>query len=350
MAPERKKVNDKQESFAENLPNSKWRRLTLYSKEMIADKFTIIFLFSGQGSHYRGMGRNLFDTSPCFRESLLRSDALIRRHLSRALLEELYGNKIPHFEDLLITHPAIVAIEIAMLDLLNDRGVEPDYAVGTSLGEFAAAVAAGIWNAEAALEAAVEQAKAIVRSNIEGGMLAVIHEDRERWRPSYQKHQLYLASENFNGHFTLSGSTSSLDAFTAAWKTEQKSFLRLPVAHPFHSPLIEPAQSDFTYFMAGNTLSAGQKFISGLRCTTLQDLPRDYFWHAVSKPSDFIRLTRFLELHRPCLYVDLGPSGTSANFIKHNLSPSSPSRYFQIMTPFGRELEQLDALKRLLDN
>lgn len=310
-------------------------------------KFKIVFLFSGQGSHYRGMGQQLYENHPVFRESFQQSDMLYSQLLNRSLAEALYQDMEPDFDELLLTHPAIVAVEIAMLRVVKALGIEPDFVVGASLGEFAAAVGAGIWSAEDALEAAIEQAKAIVRSNSEGGMLAVINASEEPLRPAYEGLGLFLASENFDGHFTLSGTTDKLDAFQAILHQKGYSFQRLAVSHPFHSPLIETAKNDFLYYLSGKTLAPANNFISGLKGALLPSLPGDYFWQAISQPTDFIRLTRFLEHYSPCLYLDLGPSGTSATFMKYNLRQSSSSLALPIMTPFRNEFKQLEALKRL---
>src|SRR5690242_15974263 len=123
----------------------------------------MVFLFSGQGSQYRGMGSSLFKNNAVFRRSIEQSDAIVQQLLGRSLINELYFISNPVFDDLLITHPAIVAVEIAMWQVMNDMGLQPAYVTGNSLGEFAAAVASGVWSAEHAVEASVEQAKSVVR-------------------------------------------------------------------------------------------------------------------------------------------------------------------------------------------
>ncbi|MCB9298318.1 MAG: acyltransferase domain-containing protein [Lewinellaceae bacterium] len=316
---------------------------------MMTDKFKTVFVFSGQGSQYRGMGRQLFESNAAFREGILQSDAVVRRHLGRSLIEELYHSPQSEFDELLITHPAIIAVEMGMLRLMQKMGIKADFAVGSSLGEFAAAAAAGIWSPEDALEAAIEQAKAIVRSGAEGGMLAVISE-RASLEQSYSEHGLFLASENFPGHFTLSGPSQNLGTFQAELDGRAVSYIRLPVAHPFHSPLIEAGRGDFARFMSTAPLQAAHAsmFISGLDGRERRTVHQDYFWRVISQASNFARLVQFLELQGPCLYIDLGPSGTSATFVKYNLPSSSRSRCIQIMTPFNRETEQLDLLRASL--
>ncbi len=311
----------------------------------------IVFLFSGQGSHYRGMGRALYAKNPVFAKSLQKSDVLVQEHLGRPLIKALYetDNKTP-FDDLLTTHPAIVAIELAMLAVLEDKGITPDHVLGNSLGEFAAGVACGIWTQQSALEAAIAQALAIVQSGTEGGMLALIDIDDDKLKTIINNYDLSLASKNFPGHFTVSGTTDRLDALEHELKATTIPYLRLPVTYPFHSPLLAPAKAGFSYYSytAPPLNTPTKAFISGVYARSMQQIPDDYFWTVVSESAHFIDLIAYMEAKAPCLYLDLGPSGTSATFAKYNLSKHSTSVTQAIMTPFGREDKQLEKLCKML--
>ncbi|SFD21548.1 bacillaene synthase trans-acting acyltransferase [Chitinophaga sp. CF118] len=309
----------------------------------------IVYLFSGQGSHYRGMGRQLFEHNPVFRQSLLQSDLFVQQQLGRSLVDELYNFTGTPFDDLLITHPAIVAIEIAMYCVLKEIGIQPDFVSGNSLGEFAAGVVSGIWSAGMAIEAAIEQARSIVRNDVQGGMIAVIHQHDSSLKILYQQHGLYLAADNFPGHFTLSGTAADLDRFQLLLEKQDINYLRLAVSYPFHSPLIDSGRNGFDYYTGGISLLAPEKgFISGITGNPMPVIPDNYFWEVVRAYSNFPVMVRFLESKQPCLYIDLGPSGTAATFIKYNLSKTSSSVTLPLMTPFGRELDQLEKLQELI--
>jgi bacillaene synthase trans-acting acyltransferase len=310
----------------------------------------IVFLFSGQGSHYRGMGKTLYDSYPCFAKSLKQSDALVEQHLGQSIIGELYNRKHKNFDDLLITHPAIVAVELAMLEVMKELGITPDYISGNSLGEFAAGVAAGIWTKEMALEAAIEQAKSIVQGGVEGGMLAVINESASNLAHLLAQNELYIASDNFPDHFTVSGEKDRLDVFENQLNKLEVSFLRLPVAFPFHSPLIEAGKTGFNYYTytAPPHAKPSKGFISGLYSKELDAIPPDYFWKVISQRTNFITFVEYMEAKGPCLYLDLGPSGTAATFVKYNLSRQSNSITHPIMTPYNSEPKQLQSLRNIL--
>lgn len=317
---------------------------------MQGSQLKTVFLFTGQGSQYRGMGEKLFRSDKVFNDSLERSSAIVQRQLGVNLIAELYTVKEPVFDDLLITHPAIVAVEIAMYRLLCSMNIVPDLVAGNSLGEFAAAAAAGVWSDEEAVEAAIEQAKSIIRHCANGGMMAVINCNRQYLDQLCSQYNLSLASDNTEDHFTVAGDVACLAALEEVLKKTEIPYVKLPVRYAFHSPRIAEAAEGFDYYMscAQQLRPANPGFISAMTCTSQDRLPRDYFWQAVSNYTSFPALCHYLEQQGPCIYIDLGPSGTATTFFKHNLSPGSLSRSFSIMTPFKKENQQLNMLQELL--
>lgn len=310
----------------------------------------IAFLFSGQGSQYIGMGKRLFENNKVFITSLERSEEIVQKQLGRSLIQELYFTDQKRFDDVLITHPAIVAVEIAMYKVVQDIGIKADYVLGNSLGEFSAGVVSGIWDEETAVEASIEQAKSLFRNNTFGGMLAVLHQNEITLEKAYQNYNLFLAGDNFEGHFTLSGSVENLDAFQLELARRDIQFLRLPVGVPFHSPLVLKGLSDFNYYMGMVKLNKPKPgFISGVKNKEVDSVvDNSYFGAVVSQYANYPKSVKHIESKGPCLYIDLGPSGTSSTFVKYNLNPLSKSKVFQIMTPYRRELEQLEELEKIV--
>ena len=317
---------------------------------MEVNTLKIVFLFSGQGSQFSGMGESLFEHNATFKNCVEQSDAVIRKRLNRSLIDELYAAKEQPFDDLLMTHPGIVAVEIAIYRVLQEMGITPDYVCGSSLGEFAAGVVNGVWTAQMAIEASIEQAKSIVRNSSSGGMLAVMNKRGKDMQYLYSKHKLYVAADNFDGHFTLAGPAQSINACQYELSHMGIPFQRLPVNYAFHSPMIE-GELEFAYYMAATPFLSNPKagFISGIKCKESNSLHGNYFWDVVTRYIDFKKIIHYIECRGPCLYVDLGPSGSAANFVKYNLSPVSRSQTFQIMTPFKREREQLKALQKMIE-
>lgn len=316
------------------------------------NEFKIAFLFSGQGSQARYMGQKIFDNHPVFRASMEHSHAIVQQQLNRNLIDELYRSGTAVFDDILVTHPAIVAVELAMYELMTALDITCDYVLGNSLGEFAAGVVAGIWTADNALEMAIEQAKSISRSNDPGVMLSVICAKDEIPEALLERHGLFLATDNFEGHFTVSGSSLHLDSFLSVLEQQKIQYVQLPVKYPFHSPLIERGCKTFDYSLAhlGAFPDPGPRFISGLKGEGISSLPQSYFSDIARSYIDFPKAVNYMEqIAGPFLYIDLGPSGTLATFVKYNLPLSSASKSIPIMTPYKREAEQLEKLARILN-
>lgn len=319
--------------------------------EKIIRDYKLVFLFSGQGSQYRGMAEKLYKTNAVFANNLEMSDQYLKEVLGKSLLEELYHNKDATFNDLLITHPAIVAIELALFSVLKAKGIQPDYVVGNSLGEFSAAVVSGIWSEKQAVESAFKQAQIIVQNNKKGGMLAIFNITPYLIEQLMAQYDLYVASNNFPGHYTLTGAIDNLDALEMELKKSLEiSFKRLPVDYPFHCELIKGKIEYLRHMSEMEPLNQPTKgFISGLYAKELSELSLDYFWNVVSQQSNFINTVTTLEKKKPCLYVDLGPSGTSTTFVKYNLGEDSDSMVHPIMTPFRQEDKQLQKLFQILN-
>lgn len=315
-------------------------------------KYKIVFLFSGQGSQYRKMGKNLFVNNAAFKTSIEESDLILQKHLHRSLINELYDREESSFDELLITHPAIMAVEIAMIAVMKACNIVPDYVFGQSLGEFAAGVVSGVWSASTALKSSIEQAKSLVRSGIEGGMLTIINEHTHYKSKIYQQYDLYLAGDNFRGCYTVSGTIHNLDQYQKILMKEEIMHTRIPVTVPFHSPLVNEASDDFSCYMQQGINLAMPKipYVSSLTSDLVTSIDTDYYNQVTSSYSSCSKTINFLEQLGPCIYIDLGPSGTMANFTKYAIPKTSESYIQPILSPYGNELKQLEILKKIISN
>ncbi len=172
----------------------------------------IAFLFTGEGSQYVDMGRQLYETQPTFRQAIERCDAILRPYLQQPLLSVLYptdGSDSP-IDQTIYAQPTLFALEYALCELWRSWGITPDAVMGHGVGEYAAAVSAGVFSLEDALKliAAFEQQSAAVTynepnidliSNVTGQLV----QPKEVSQASYWRHYVQEAVQFASGIQTL---------------------------------------------------------------------------------------------------------------------------------------------------
>lgn len=312
----------------------------------------IVFLFSGQGSQYYHMGKQLFNQHPVFRDRMLKLDNLARRQTGQSVLEEIYNpqkNMSHSFDRTLYTHPAIFMVEYALVQVLVEMGIRPDYVLGASLGEYVAAVVSGMAGVEDILDCVIGQAKAFEAYCQKGSMLAVVADPRiYRENPLFHRNS-ELVAINYHSHFVVAGETESINEIIRFLKTTEIIHLLLPVSFGFHSACIEPAGSVYKELLKTKSFQKpALPYVSCVLGEQLSEVPENYFWEVVRQPMQFQNAIGTIEKQSGNIYLDLGPSGTLVNFTKQNLVPGSQSKCFSIMTPFHQDLKNLEAIRNYI--
>ncbi len=304
-------------------------------------------MFSGQGSQYFHMGRALFEGNHTFRSWMLQLDAGVRRISGTSVVDQLYSDanrKSDVFDRTLLTHPAIFMVEYSLAQCLMHEGVQPDMVLGASLGTFAAAAVAGSVDVDDALSVVVRQAMAFEESCEPGGMIAVLA-DPALFGESFLRDRSELAGVNFSTHFIVSARRTDLDGIEADLRGRDVSFQRLPVSFAFHSRWIESAKEAFASTVRSVPYRQGRiPLICCERTDVWSDLSEEYFWDVVRHPIRFRETVARLETHGAHRYIDVGPAGTLATFLKYGLPATSKSTVHSILTPFGVDQKNLAAL------
>lgn len=304
-----------------------------------------VFMFSGQGSHYYQMARDLFESEPTFKKHLLRLDDVARRALERSIVEILYDDrrrKADLFTRTLYTSPALFMIQWALASTLREHGVRPDFLLGASLGSYVAAAVGGCFDAEDGLRVVIEQAQILESTCPRGGMLAVLAPPALYHDTAVLRENSELAGVNFASHFVLASSPESLDAIEHVLASKEITSQRLAVSFAFHSKWIDDAERPFR--AALRALRYGRSDVP-IICTAdasrVDVVGEDRLWRAARMPILFKTSVDYLETNGSYRYVDLGPSGTLAAFVKYNLRSDSRSEVFATVTPFGQSVHNL---------
>lgn len=307
-----------------------------------------VFMFSGQGSHYHQMGRELFDKNGVFREWMMRLDGLAKTLTGESVVDAIYrGGKEQVFDRTLMTHPAIFMVEYSLAQCLIEAGLKPDMALGASLGSFAAAAVAEFLTVEQALAAVIKQAVAFETCCERGGMIAALADPR-LFEEDLLSECSELAGVNFATHFALAARQRHLADIEASLRHRNVTYQRLAVSFAFHSRWIDdarPAFESFVQTVLGPQERRGQiPMVCCERAASLATLPADYFWRVVRGPIRFRDTIAELERSGTHRYIDVGPAGTMATFVKYGLPASSNSMAHSILTPYGRDQRALAAL------
>ncbi len=202
----------------------------------------IAFLFSGQGSQYPGMLKDLYKCNSTVKRIMKLADESLERSISKICFE---GSQA-ELDITQNTQPCVLAVDLAVGMALIKAGIVPDAVAGFSLGEYAALAVAGVLPETEVFPLIQVRADAMQQAVPlgDGAMVAVIG------MSSIEVEQLcrevkngYVEPANYNSPLqtVVSGSSEGIHSFISLAKTRKIHTLQLPVSAPFHCELMKPA-------------------------------------------------------------------------------------------------------------
>ena len=202
------------------------------------------FLYAGQGSQHPGMGADLYEAFPAFREVFDAARAELDFDLKTTCFQDPEGvlNQTRY------TQPCMVAFAAGLTAVLRERGIVPSAAVGLSLGEYSALHAAGVFDARTAVRLAAFRGRAMEEAarGHDSAMMAVLGLDREPLQAACEAAAdlgtVVIANYNCPGQLVIGGGKAAVEKAAALAKERgAKRCLPLKVSGPFHTPLMKPA-------------------------------------------------------------------------------------------------------------
>jgi acyl transferase domain-containing protein/NADPH:quinone reductase-like Zn-dependent oxidoreductase/acyl carrier protein len=285
-----------------------------------------VFVFSGNGSQYAGMGRQLLSESKIFTDAIAEVDTIFARYADYSLREVLED---PEKESMLrlteVAQPALFAIQVGLVRLLKEYGITPGAVIGHSVGEVAAAWSCGALSLEQAVHLIHERSLQQGKTKGSGEMTAValgadelgkiLHHIDPKIRPA-------VAGINSPKSSTLAGTPEGLLLCEEILADQGVRFKRLDLDYAFHSSAMDSIRNPLLDHLTDLTPTKGEiPFCSTVEGKTLsgEELGPDYWWRNVRDPVLFGEALEGLIERGSRVFIEVGPHPVLRTYVKECL-------------------------------
>lgn len=282
----------------------------------------IAFIYAGNGAQWAGMGQLLFAENARFAEIVRDLDQRIRPLAGFSVIDELMADPVnSRVDETGVAQPLLFVIQVAMTTLLREAGLAPAAVTGHSVGEVAAAWAAGALTIDEAVLVICARSAAQARTRGAGRMAAIslAEPEMQSWLASGEWPDVEIAGVNSPQNLTLSGPLVQLEALAAACRSRSIVFRLLDLDYAFHSRAMDPVRDELANALAGfvPTPSRDACFVSSVTgAPNDAALAAAYWWDNVRQPVRFREaIAALLEMGCRTL-VEISPHAILQRYLK----------------------------------
>ena len=281
-----------------------------------------VFLFSGQGSQYIGMGKELFEQFPSAKNIFETAEKV----LGFDLAEICFNGTDEVLSKTIYAQPAIMATSLCAFEAAKEKGLSASAVAGHSLGEYAAMTAAGMLSVEDAFKVIKARSEAMQKAseNSSGAMCAILGLSAEEVEEVCSGIDGYVLPVNYNStaQTVIAGETEAIDKAIAAFTEKKAKAIKLNVSSAFHSKLMQGAADEFYQAIKDVKFSAPQldfySNVTGDILTDFSDMPSYLAKHIVS-PVRFTSELNALSENGYENFIELGPNKVLTGLVKKTL-------------------------------